>query len=428
MKNNIFVYLLVITSVLWSVGCTEDEPEQDDLLINTSHLEHLYQEIEVDGQMLGTVWIYCDAPDYELVTDDDEGFTCVDDVSRALVFYARAYRNTHKEEYLPKIENLSRFIFHMQAYNNYFYNFMFPNEDINTLHPNSVASANFWSWRAFWALSEVMLIEDNVLDETKTKAVQISDKLVTNITNLFVNPSITETYDGISIPSYAAQYGGDQISVMLIALSNYYQNNNSTEIAAIIDKLGNILLETQYGDENSFPYFSFLSWKNNWHGWGNLQSYALLCAGDITDNPVFTKSALNEIDYFYPYVQSQNYLNSYTLIAMADTTVGANKQQFPQISYEIRAMIFGAIKAFEITQDDKYAVMAGELGSWYFGNNPANQTMYDTITGRSYDGIDSPGSVNFNSGAESTIETLLSLQAIQSTEKAYQSLQKFISQ
>ena len=428
MKNNIFVYLLVITSMFWGVRCTEDEPEQDDLLINTSHLEHLYQEIEVDGQMLGTIWIYCDAPEYEVVTDDDEGFTCVDDVSRALVFYTRAYRNSKNEKYLPKIENLSRFIFHMQSYNNYFYNFMFPNEDINTLHPNSVASANFWSWRAFWALSEVLLIEDDVLEETKTKSVQIADQLVAKVTNLFVNPSVPEIYDGITVPSYAAQYGGDQISVMLIALTNYYKYNNSVEIATIIDKLGNILLETQYGDENTFPYFSFLSWKNYWHGWGNLQSYALLCAGESIDNADFTQSALREIDYFYPYLQSQNFLNSYTLIVQSDTLAGIDKQQFSQISYEMRAMIFGAIKAYEVTNENKYAVLAGELGSWYFGNNPANQTMYDTITGRSYDGIDSPGSVNYNSGAESTIETLLSLQAIQSTDKAYQSLQNHISQ
>ena len=40
--------------------------------------------------------------------------------------------------------------------------------------------------------------------------------------------------------------------------------------------------------------------------------------------------------------------------------------------------------------------------------------MYDHLTGRAYDGINSTSKTNYNSGAESTIEALLSIQAIES--------------
>ena len=39
--------------------------------------------------------------------------------------------------------------------------------------------------------------------------------------------------------------------------------------------------------------------------------------------------------------------------------------------------------------------------------------MYDPQTGRGYDGINDTASINRNAGAESTIEALLTLQAIE---------------
>ena len=63
--------------------------------VNLGHLEHLYDEIVLPkGDTGGVVWIYCEAPDYVLVGDDDEGYTCVDDMARALVVYSM-----HHERY-----------------------------------------------------------------------------------------------------------------------------------------------------------------------------------------------------------------------------------------------------------------------------------------------------------------------------------------
>jgi hypothetical protein len=43
--------------------------------------------------------------------------------------------------------------------------------------------------------------------------------------------------------------------------------------------------------------------------------------------------------------------------------------------------------------------------------------MYDPKSGRTFDGIGSPEEINLNSGAESTIEALLSLQALERMKK-----------
>ena len=50
--------------------------------------------------------------------------------------------------------------------------------------------------------------------------------------------------------------------------------------------------------------------------------------------------------------------------------------------------------------------------SWYFGANPSGQPTYDPATGVTFDGVQPDGTVNHNSGAESTIHGLLSMLAL----------------
>ena len=98
------------------------------------------------------------------------------------------------------------------------------------------------------------------------------------------------------------------------------------------------------------------------------------------------------------------------------------ESKFAQIAYSIRPMIFAATKAHDITGDDKYAVLAGEIANWFYGDNIAKIKMYHEDSGICYDGIISETEVNKNSGAESTIEALLSMQKISQNEIASKSL------
>jgi hypothetical protein len=50
--------------------------------------------------------------------------------------------------------------------------------------------------------------------------------------------------------------------------------------------------------------------------------------------------------------------------------------------------------------------------SWFFGANRAGEPMYDRTTGVTYDGLNAEGTVNRNSGAESTIHGLLTMLAL----------------
>ena len=78
------------------------------------------------------------------------------------------------------------------------------------------------------------------------------------------------------------------------------------------------------------------------------------------------------------------------------------------------------------TNDKKYADIAAQLAAWFFGKNETGKNMYDRNTGRGYDGIKSKDTINYNSGAESTIEALLSLQCIEKEEALIEALRKRI--
>ena len=51
--------------------------------------------------------------------------------------------------------------------------------------------------------------------------------------------------------------------------------------------------------------------------------------------------------------------------------------------------------------------LAGIAAGWFFGANPAGVPVYDPATGVTNDGVQGDGTVNPNSGAESTIHGLL---------------------
>lgn len=413
-------YLLCLVVLCWSCSnqtdnLTDQTVEIGNSFINTAHLEHLYEEIEVDNKKLGTIWIYAEYPDYKVVTDEDEGFTCVDDVARALVFYAKQQQIDPQKEYMEKIEKLTEFILYLQHENGYFNNFIFPETyQINTTHQTSVAEPNWWSWRALWALSEVNLLREKSLVSLQQRNQKAIDRLLKNLDDWCPNPTDSMIVSGIILPKCVEAMGSDQPAVLLLGLANVYQNKPSEELKSLMLKMGEQIMKFQKGSFNQYPYYAFLSWQNYWHAWGNSQAYALLYAGQLLEHQAFIESGLNEVRHFYPIVIQKGFFASFQLEKFTDGFQHIKANEFPQIAYGIRPMVYAALEAYRVTNDVEMLEIAKQLAAWFFGNNPANQQMYDLTTGRTFDGIISAEAYNKNSGAESTIEGLLTIQAIES--------------
>jgi len=434
MKREIQFLLCVCTISCMSVTCKKQIasnpviPPGDTAFVNTSHLDYLYTPVTFsNGTNAAGVYIYSEAPDYHLVADSDEGYTCVDDVSRAALVYLRSNKFLTDTSTQSKVFKLISFILEMQSSNGYFYNFLLTGNQLNTTGTTSINNPDWWSWRALQTLTEgspIVKIKDTQLSDNMDQAV---NRLVAAIKTDLVNlPQTTKTVSGITVPQWLpAGSGTDQAALLILGLIPYCTNTNDAGITAYVKKLADGIALMQQGDAANFPYGAFLSWENTWHAYGNDQAYSLLKAGAFLNDPQYSSKALAEVDNFYPWLLQNGFKSSFVVANNGSGVQLTSEKSFEQIAYGIRPMVFAAIEAYRLTGQDKYADIAGHLSAWFLGNNAANKNMYSFVTGRCYDGITSAANVNINSGAESTIEALLAMQRVESYPAVKIALDKY---
>lgn len=382
-------------------------------VLNLRHFNHLYADRVIDGREMAVVHIYAKHPDYRYDIEPNEGFTCVDDVARALVMLAHEWQHVRDPELLRKIRHLTEFVLYLQNDNGYFNNFLWGDLRINTDYKTSVAELNWWSLRALWGLETVL----PVLDAKSDLAARVraaADRLVANLVrDLSDRPRKTTTVAGVTVPGWLpADSGADQAAEAIIGLLPHLQRTDSAAARRLIESLADGLLLMQKGDAQHYPYGMFLSWRNTWHAWGNVQAYALLSAGERLQRKDYIASALREVDNFYPYLLQAGLAEAIEIRAEGAGYVEVSRRQYPQIAYGLRPMVFAALKAHALTGQAKYRALAEAAGAWFHGRNAAGTAIIDTASGRVFDGIPGPGQVNRDSGAESTIEALLALQAL----------------
>jgi hypothetical protein len=421
--------VFTLLACILCLGCWQCKPsvKEEPVItsqINTSHLDTLYSEIKVGADTVGYIHIYSEYPDYHMVGDDDEGFACVDDASRACIFYLRQYKASGDAEQLRKGRMLLRFLLAMQAPNGYYYNFIWPDGRIHTDGSTSKPEPNFWSWRVLWAFGEAYYILDKA-DPLKEQINQQREKLVTNILN---EPSFkstaTDTTAGWTFPTWLPKVcGTDQASIILIGLSWMVQQSNPDgavqlkDVHQLMHHFAEGITMMQFRSPGDKYDGAFLSWENLWHAYANIQAYALLTAGQTLKDTSIINRALYEVKTFYPSILSNGGLNHFFVRVEDGKAESYDAETFSQIAYGVRPMVWASLKAYLMTGDTQYLTQARELAKWFSGSNPAKTPMYDPATGRGYDGISNAESINKNAGAESTIEALLALQALEAFDK-----------
>jgi hypothetical protein len=388
-------------------------------LVNTAHLDKLYEEVVVNNQHLGIIHIYANAPDYNWVDASGEGIACIDDAARAAVFYIRDYKATGNSKYLSIIRNLINFQLYMHAPNGFYYNFIWKDYSIDSTYRTSLAEPNWWSWRALWALTEAEKFyqtKNAVFAGLIKKHVDIG---INALDKYLSKDDKTVNYGGYNLPAWLpSETGADQAAVIVKALSVYYGLHKSEKVKTIIVHLCAGIIKMQQGDDKHLPYGAFLSWQNTWHAWGNSQSDALIDAGRVLNNKTFINAGIKEIKNYYKWLEENSYFSELTVVKDDNgNSTFKDTIKFSQIAYGIRPIIFSCINAYEVLKDTSFLHIAMKGIRWFFKENPCHALMYDPVTGRGYDGINSYDVVNKNSGAESTIEALASVLRLESNVK-----------
>jgi hypothetical protein len=315
----------------------------------------------------------------------------------------------------------------MQSPNGYFYNFLLSTGQINLYGTTSINNPNWWSWRALMALTEAAPAIKTLNPPLYNKMTAAIGKLVAQLKiDLVSLPHTTTTVSGITVPQWLPSGSAtDQSAVLILGLINYCNANSDPVMAGFIKSLADGIVLLQQNDSTIFPYGAFLSYQNTWHAYGNAQAYALMQAGNFLNNPQYNKVALAEVDNFYPWLLQNGFQSAFSISDSAGAIQILSDTAYPQIAYGIEPMLFAAAEAYQETGQAGYADMAGHLAAWLLGANAANTDMYSNSTGVCDDGISSPTSVNQNSGAESTIEALLTLQKVEAYPAIDAALKKY---
>ena len=142
---------------------------------------------------------------------------------------------------------------------------------------------------------------------------------------------------------------------MILGLINYYENISRDEfILDAIEYFSNGVLLCQKGNENEFPYGAYLSWRNLWHAYGNIQAYAMLKAGQLLGEDKYIQSALMEIDNFYPYLTEKSFPASFYVQLDEEGSMYPADIRYSQIAYNFRPLIWACTEAYILTGDSKY--------------------------------------------------------------------------
>lgn len=422
MKKNIFFKGFPALFIIFFITIFFKCNDQAFSLINTSHLDFLYENILMEKDTVGIVHIYSDYPDYKWIGDDDEGIACVDDAARAALFYMRYYNlNSKKELYrnrsFSKAKNLVKFLIKMQSENGFFYNFIWPDHSINKTYKTSIAEPNWWTWRAIVTLSEAYTFfkkTDRIFSDKIKKSLDHAVEVTLKWLRINYDNKKVVQYGGLEFPAWLPyETAADQSAIILEGLTNYYHLKKDSLVLNQINKIAGGIIKMQKGDSLTVPYFAFLSWQNTWHAWGNVQSAALIKAGIILNNKNYIQSAIKEIKYFYPFLLKEKFYSSFTVEKINAKNQFIDKVKYSQIAYGISSMVSASLKAFKVTKDTSLLNIGVESAEWFFGNNSAGQAIYNPQNGICFDGINSKTELNKNSGAESTIETLLALISIE---------------
>ena len=413
-------------------------------LTNLDHLDFLTDHVAPPGRprhttfrlaqrpRIGVLWTYSEPqPDgsynrigggaYDPATNTyEQGAYNADDISRAAVVYLRHWRQTGSMSSRRRAVQLLRGLTYLQTATGpnrgNVVLWMQPNGALNRspviveLPDPSDSGPSYWLGRTMWALGEGYRAFKDVrpgfarfLGERMDLAIDALDRQV-------LAPRFGErvTADGLRWPAWLLVDGADASSEPVYGLAAYVEAGGGERARRALAKLAGGIAAMNLGGSRTWPFKAIMPWTRSrsvWHAWAGQMAGALVRAADALNRPALARTAVAEAGSFTPHMLIQNGPEQGWLPGTTDRS---------QIAYGTDSTLQNLLRTASVAGRRSFRELAGVAAAWYFGNNPAGESMYDPATGRTFDGIssDDPPAVNRNSGAESTIHGLLSMLAL----------------
>lgn len=271
----------------------------------------------------------------------------------------------------------------------------------------SDSDASYWLARTIWALGEGYAAFRH---QDPAFATFLRDRLELAIDA--VDRQVLDRYgdylhiDGERTPAWLIADGADATAEAMLGLAAYVDAGGSSAARTALSRLGRGVAALSGGDRRTWPFGAVRPWalsRSVWHAWGSQMPAALAKASMTLGDRRLARVAATDSFAFDPWMLTSGGPDQGRLPTRGDAS---------QIAYGADSRLQSLLATADATHRSGAHRLAGVVAAWFFGANPAGEAMYDPATGRTYDGISSDGTINRNSGAESTIHGLLSMIAL----------------
>lgn len=274
----------------------------------------------------------------------------------------------------------------------------------------SDSAESYWLARTVWALGEGYAAFKSVDPEFAAFLQSRLDLAVTSLNK----QSLAKygKYDiahGDKVPAWLIAGGADPSAEAVLGLAAYAKAAPDDDAAAgALLKLTEGIAEMSSGSVQQWPFGAILPWNKSrtlWHAWGGMAAAAVANASPLLHRPDLLTAALKDSAQFTPQL----------LAAGGPDNAWSPTPGEAQIAYGVDSRVEGLVATAEAANAPGLLDVAAVAAGWYFGANRSGKPAYNPATGTAIDGIETDGRVNPNSGAESTIHTLLSMLALDAT-------------
>ena len=212
--------------------------------------------------------------------------------------------------------------------------------------------------------------------------------------------------NGLRVPAWLITGDADASSEAVLGLAAYVQAGGGAAARTALAELADGIADMGSGTASTWPYGAILpsaTSRSEWHPWAAQMPTALADAATALHQPGLLNAAVADTAVFTPHLLTAT---------GPDNLWGPAPVDSSQIAYGAGARVLALLAVATATHSAGLRQLAGIAAGWFFGQNPAGIATYNPATGATDDGINANGTVNLNSGAESTIFGLLTMEAL----------------
>jgi hypothetical protein len=372
-----------------------------------------YSEPRADG-----TWTRVGGGPYDAATDTyGQGAYNADDVSRAAVVFLRHWRQTGSVDSRTAAYELLRGLTYLQTSSG-------PNagnvvlwaQPDGTLNPSptpvelpdpSDSGASYWLARSLWALGEGYAAF-RTADPAFARFLRDRMELAVGALQrqVLVRYGTYQNVDGVRTPAWLIVDGADASAEAVLGLASYVDAGGSARARTALRQLSEGIARMSTGDAQHYPFGAVRPWalsRSQWHAWASQMPAALARAGVVLHDRALIVPAVKDSATFTPWLLTSDGPDNGIQPTATDRT---------QIAYGIDSRTQSLLATSAATGSVGFRRLAGLTAAWFFGANRAGVAAYDPATGTTVDGIAPDGTINRNSGAESTIHALLTMLAL----------------